>query len=63
MKILIFIIAFSFLPLLYIPNLDLGLQPNGLLSVVFILLTFNLAILGMNMAKRRQVLQLYSIKQ
>lgn len=48
-----------FLPILFLPNVDLALMPQRSLSVVFIVLTFVLATLGVKRAIKRKVLFFY----
>lgn len=58
--ILKYLISFSFLPLLFFPELKLGLIPQHAVSLVFLLLTFLLAILGLHQAIKEKVVFFYN---
>jgi len=45
-----YLFTFSFLPLLFIPNLKLGLIPQNKYSLMFLVLTFVLSVLGIKRA-------------
>lgn len=54
-----YLITLSFLPLLFIPGLELGLIPKSTLSLFLLFTTFLLAILGIKPAIKRKVLYFY----
>ncbi len=54
-----YIFSLSFLPLLFITNLNLGLKPVNNWSLVFLITTILLALLGIKPAIKQKVLQLY----
>jgi len=54
-----YLFSLSFLPLLFLPNLKLGLIPQNSFSLLFIILTFCLAILGIKRAIRFKNLFFY----
>jgi len=55
-----FLCALSFLPLLAFSSLDLALVPKNNWSIIFIIITFILAILGIGKAKKEKVVMSYS---
>lgn len=52
-------ISLSFLPLLYLPKVELALAPKSPLSLLFLAITFSLAILGIKPAIKNKVLYFY----
>lgn len=54
-----YLFALSFLPLLFLNNLNLGLKPTSTLSMVFLILTIFLALLGIRPAIKEKVLYFY----
>ncbi len=48
-----------FLPILFLPNIDLAIIPKSTLSVVFVVATFVLAVLGVKRAIKRKVMFFY----
>lgn len=54
-----YLITLSFLPLLFMPGLDLGFNPQNGISLLFLLTTFLLAVLGLKLAIRNGNLFFY----
>lgn len=54
-----YLITLSFLPLLFVPQINLGLMPQSPWSVFLLILTFILAFLGIKPAMKNNVLQHY----
>ena len=54
-----FLITVSFLPILFLPKVNLALIPKSSLSILFFVLTVVLAILGIKPAIKKEVLHFY----
>jgi len=54
-----YLITLSFLPLLFLPHLDLALIPQSFISLLLLATTVSLAILGIKPAIKNQVVYLY----
>lgn len=54
-----YLITLSFLPILFLPQVDLGLIPKSSLSLVFLVATVILAVLGIKSAIRNNVVYIY----
>lgn len=54
-----YLLTLSFLPILFLPEVDLGINPKNNLSITFLIATFILSVLGLQRAIKKNTLFFY----